>query len=241
MATMKKEGGGGFSTLNPDGTRKVEMPNFNGSMDFALTQPIPKMPWEDAENEQQHWELVNKTRRDAGMQDLTPEELARARTFMLPSQQEFLNRSVRGQAKRFRENLPGYKDDQYNQVEKAGAIQMRENDDTIAKSSNQRGLLFSGLRQGAQASSRASIASTLAKQRAEINQEAEDLARSYESASANIGLASFGDALKRSESALNDSLQRAIERRRAISEIGSGIGYGLGTLYGRNSTDDKGK
>lgn len=146
-----------------------------------------------------------------------------------------MNEEVRAQARSFRAGLPQYKDEQYGLVAREGAKNLENNLNTIQRSSNQRGLLYSGLRRGAEVGARGAMAATLAQQRADINRSADRLADSYDNTAANIGLAGFGDAVRRSESELQNATQAAIERRRNLAELGSGIGYGFGSLYGRTA------
>lgn len=157
-------------------------------------------------------------------QRLQAEEAAKAK------QTASVHDSVRNMAKDFRTNLGGYKTEQYGLAARQGAGKLKENLGLIKRGSNQRGLLFSGLRQGAEGNARASMAALLANQRAQINTDANALADTYDNQAATLGLANYGDSVKRSEDAFRRSQEAAEERRRMISELSSGVGYGLGSI-----------
>lgn len=142
-----------------------------------------------------------------------------------------LRKKLAGESQMFRENLPQMKNDQYESAANAGHAALDDTTRTIRASANQRGLLYSGLRQGQEAGARQRMASTLASQRAEINREAESLANSKDEVVGNVGLAGYDAAQKRAEDAYNLNLQNEINRRRGMAQIGEGVGYGLGTYY----------
>jgi hypothetical protein len=141
-------------------------------------------------------------------------------------------------AKKFRAGLGQYTDEQYSAQANRGREQLQGTLGTIKSAANQRGMLYSGLRQGAEGGARQNMASILANQRAQINTEASSLADTKDFAAANVGLAGFGDAVRRADDTYAASLQSANARNLALGQIGQGVGYGLGTLYAKKPKDD---
>jgi hypothetical protein len=139
--------------------------------------------------------------------------------------------SLLGEANKFREGLQGYKNSRYGDVANTARDQLDQTTQGIRRNANARGLLFSGLRAGAEANSRTKMASMLASQRAEINKEADDLAQSKDTAAANVGLSGYEDAIKRSQDLYNLESTNQARRRAALGQLGEGVGYGLGAYY----------
>jgi hypothetical protein len=135
------------------------------------------------------------------------------------------------EASKFRQGLDRYKGEKYGIAANAARDQLNETTKTIRASANQRGLLYSGMRQGQEAGARGRMASILAQQRAEINKEAEDLAAAKDATAANVGLAGYDNAIKRADDAYNLASQNEIARRKALAQIGEGVGYGFGAMY----------
>jgi len=146
-----------------------------------------------------------------------------------PTDLDTIRRELMEEAKRFRSGLPQYKREKYGIAAEQGREELNENLGLIRKSANSRGLLFSGLRQGAEAGSRAKTAAMLAQQKADINREAEDLASAKEYTAGTVGLAGYGDAIKRQDDLYQAQYERALQRRKELQGLGSGIGYGFGT------------
>jgi class 3 adenylate cyclase len=79
------------------------------------------------------------------------------------------------------------------------------------------------------------MASMLAGQRAEINEEAQNLAGSMDEAAAQTGLAGYGDAIQRSDNIYKEALAKQKARLASLGQLGQGVGYGLGAYYGSKS------
>lgn len=140
-----------------------------------------------------------------------------------------------GEAKSFRSGLPRYKEEKYGMAAGAGRDQLEGTVDTIRKSANQRGLLYSGMREGQEAGARSRMASILAAQRAEINREAEELASAKDASAASVGLSGYDAAIKRADDTYNQQLANEIARRKALAQIGEGVGYGFGAYFGKKA------
>ena len=91
-------------------------------------------------------------------------------------------------ARSFRSNLPGYVQGQANIDAEGTANEARADDKSINASSSKRGLLYSGLNQGAKAQNRSNLASGLMRRREQMNAAAEKAAQGYDMQGANAGL-----------------------------------------------------
>ena len=105
------------------------------------------------------------------------------------SAETYANRdAAQNQAKAFRQNLPYYQTEAGNLMAEQAANEAQAADQQIKSNANNRGLLYSGLRQGAQGQARNSIASGLARRRAQSNKSLEDAAFGMETNAAGVGM-----------------------------------------------------
>ena len=91
-------------------------------------------------------------------------------------------------AQDFRANLPNYEQDQQNTATDSAKAKLANTMSGIDSSANSRGLLYSGLKQGAEANAAGGYASDLAATKANINQNAESAAEGMENAAVGQGL-----------------------------------------------------
>jgi hypothetical protein len=139
--------------------------------------------------------------------------------------------SVINEAKQFRGGLQEYKNSRYGDVANTARDQLDQTLRQIRRNANARGLLFSGMRTGAEANARTKMASMLAQQRAEINKESDDLAQSKDTVAANIGLSGYENAIKRASDLYELESTNQARRRAALGQLGEGVGYGFGAYY----------
>lgn len=90
-------------------------------------------------------------------------------------------------AQDFQNNLPGYKQKQYDVSKEQGAEKLQGQQRQVAQGASSRGLLYGGLQQGAQAQAQAQNASEQAGQRANINAAAESQATDLRDKALNTG------------------------------------------------------
>lgn len=135
-------------------------------------------------------------------------------------------------AKKFREGLSGFKQNQmlgllptFQKAEEEGARKTREN-------MSRRGLLYSGLAKKAEGSVRGELASQIASAKSGIAKEAEQIADAKDRAAAAMGLDMIQQLLGQAEQYYNISFENNLARRRAIGQIAAGVGYGAGALIG---------
>lgn len=104
---------------------------------------------------------------------------------------------------------------------------------------NNRGMLYSGLRQGGEQSLRTNVASTMASQVGQANRESGNLVTSQKNALAAIGLKSAQVATAQANATYESNMRSKIARQQAMQQMGQGIGYAAGALYG--ARDEKKK
>lgn len=97
--------------------------------------------------------------------------------------------SMATQAQDFSSNLPGYQQMLYTSADEQGRGNLASGQQQIDKNYGSRGLLYSGLRQGAQAGNAAGVASQLANQRTGINQSSQNTANNMNQGAIQQGLA----------------------------------------------------
>lgn len=103
------------------------------------------------------------------------------------------------------------------------------------KNFNDRGLLYSGMREGGEQSVRGRVASALAQSETEARRESANLVNQRKAAFAAIGLAEQEAKNKMAQEAFEKSYQNNIARRQAMQRLGSGVGQVAGYYYGSNS------
>lgn len=94
------------------------------------------------------------------------------------------------------------------------------------KSASSRGLLYSGIKQGADASARGQQAGDVASYTQRTNRAADDEMGSLSSEAAASGLKSYGENIVTSQDAYADALER--KRNNPAASIGKAVGQAAG-------------
>lgn len=132
----------------------------------------------------------------------------------------------------FRNNIPGMAEEQTAHAADTGRRELAANLAGNKEGASRRGLLYSGLKQGADLDAHSAYAAGLASKRASINADLEDKATQMEDAA--IGGA-FDDQ-KTQQSAYDQAFQqrqaRNASRNQAIGQLGGGLGSLAGGLLG---------
>jgi hypothetical protein len=102
-----------------------------------------------------------------------------------------------------------------------------------------RGLLYSGLRQGGEASVKGRVASALAESEAGARRETRNLMDQRKAAFAAIGLQDQEAKNRLAQETFEKSYQNSIARRQAIQQLGQGVGQALGYYYGSSAQDNQ--
>lgn len=133
------------------------------------------------------------------------------------------------QASSYRSKLPEQQEKLYSSVAGQARRSLAEQLGGVRSGYNRRGLLYSGLRQGAEADLRGQTAAGLAQARQSINDQTEKQARTMEE---NVGRAATGSQL---ESLAQEDMimQQAMQNVMSRLQMWSGIGQAAGTLGGQ--------
>lgn len=131
----------------------------------------------------------------------------------------------------FRKGLSKFKQDQFEPLAEQGMDELKNVTKTIRTNAVRRGLFDSGYRTAEETGARGRLAGMLARQRADINREADELATAKDEVSANVGLQGFADAIARQNRLFEESAMADRQRRAGIADLGEGVGRGLGTYY----------
>lgn len=102
---------------------------------------------------------------------------------------------------------------------------------------NNRGLLYSGMRQGGEQQVRGRVAGALASSEAQARRDTENLLTERKKAFASIGLAEQEARNQMAQQAFEKSYQNSIARRQALQELGQGVGQAAG--YYMQSRDNR--
>lgn len=147
-----------------------------------------------------------------------------------PAQQltEKLGTSAHG----FRQGLTGMQTDAANDIRNEAGSALDKGIRQTREGANSRGLLYSGLREGAEQGVRGRVANAMASQ---INQSNSDLskeadARDSTAAQAALGQAAAAQAAQAEVEKANS--ENAVFRAQQMQQLTGAVGYGFGQLYG---------
>lgn len=115
-----------------------------------------------------------------------------------------------------------------NQALNAGLKATKEN-------YNRRGLLYSGMRQGAEQSVRGQAAATMAGQLSQNKRNYANLADARRQQIASVDLNNQQEALDRANAVMENNMRSSIARQQAYQQLGQGLGYAAAVGYGHFS------
>ena len=175
--------------------------------------------------------LTNKKEREDLLRSIAKDD---------PKYRGLVNQYFMGEeADAFREGLPDYIRDRqqtltdtFRLAEDEGVRRTREN-------FGGRGLLYSGMAQAGEAGLKGELANQLASGKAAISSESENLARKKEYAAAAAGLEEAAKLMDSAEQYYNLSMQNDLLRRRNMTNLIKGVGYGVGAYYGSQEEEPK--
>lgn len=135
-------------------------------------------------------------------------------------------------AQQFREGIPVLANERMGVEAQGARRELAGNLAGIKQSANSRGLLYSGLREGAEADTRGGYAAALAQRRSQLNQEMDDQATDME----QTALAGAYDDQAAGQRGLDDKFnarqERNAARDRLIGSIAAGVGKAAGAAAG---------
>lgn len=140
--------------------------------------------------------------------------------------------AVANNADQFQQNLGDYKQGQINQVGEQGRQQLAQQINDLNTQANQRGLLYSGLRQGQEASTRAGAANSTASQASAINRRADQQNMTMQGQSVKAGLDLNAAQDERARNVYNLGLEQQEQRGGLLKGIGGAVGSVAGMAAG---------
>ncbi len=136
----------------------------------------------------------------------------------------------------FRQNLDSEKDATYRGVESASRDQLSGDLSQIGKNYNKRGLLYSGMREGAESGAMANRAAGLAEARSGINRSLEEQADQMEKQALTGGMDYWQGAKSIQDSAFNEAMGKMASRRAVLGGLGSAGGAIGGAAIAKGKT-----
>ncbi len=103
-----------------------------------------------------------------------------------------------------------------------------------------RGLLYSGLREGGEQKVKTAGASQLANAMASTARESANSTTAAKNAYASVGLAQQAESLQMAHEAFDTANANSIARLQAMQQLGSGVGAAAGTYFGSQSATPQG-
>lgn len=143
-----------------------------------------------------------------------------------------LRNKLFGEAQDFEKSLPGLQSQAGNQIEAEGDMALQSGLKGTKQNFNRRGLLYSGLREAGEQSVRGKVASTMAGQKAEANQDLRKMATAKATKAAQVGLQGYQDSVNREAEIAGISLKNQVARAQAMQQLGQTGGYIAGSMYG---------
>lgn len=132
------------------------------------------------------------------------------------------------QAQSFQSNLPGYQAQLYTQQENNARNQMAQKLNDVKTSANQRGLLYSGLKQGQEAQVGGQTATGLANTRANINTGTQNMSNQM-----NQNATQFGLGVQQQQQQMNDyNYQQQLGQQQQKQAAAQGFLGGVGKMVG---------
>lgn len=134
------------------------------------------------------------------------------------------------QATDFRSNLGNYKEQQGTAAADNARRQLATELSGVKSRSNARGLLYSGLREGSEAQTRAKIGSGLNQRQAEMGQSADEQANALENRAIQSGLGVQNLAQQREDQIAKRKLAAEQQKNQGFGQFAGGIGGVLGGM-----------
>jgi hypothetical protein len=138
-----------------------------------------------------------------------------------------------GESEQFNQDLPGMKERAGNLIQAEGDQALQSGLRGTQQNFNRRGLLYSGMRQGAEQGVRGKVASEISSQRAQSNMDLDKLGTAKAAKAASVGLQSYQNQVQREADIAGINLQNQVARAQAMQQLGQIGGYIAGSMYSR--------
>lgn len=139
------------------------------------------------------------------------------------------NQQLQALYNQFQQQKPSMAQDLQSNASEQAAQNSMQNDQGIRAGASQRGLLYSGIREGAQAQNASNTASGLAQSRAGINQNLYEAGNKMGQQVYNAGMSVADQEFQREQSRYNLALTAAGQRANVIGGLLGGAGAVAGT------------
>lgn len=143
---------------------------------------------------------------------------------------EAQRKKISGVASEYEKSMPGMKERAFGAAADVGRKEVGQEIGNIRKGTQRRGLLYSGLREGAEAGAVGDMQSRVASQQSQIADEMENRRQELQDAAAQAGLGKMAAEAGLASGDINMTLQNALARRQAMGSLLGGIG-GLAGAY----------
>jgi hypothetical protein len=194
-------------------------------------------PWADT--------VASRERDLRGRQDLTADELKnvdnqkywedfygghweRNKAFAAQRRREMESRQRETEVKNFYAAIPGYQQQAYTAAEGDERRRLAEEMTGINRSMNRRGLLYSGMNEGAQRKAQSQSAGMLGQARQDINKSFQDQAEQMRDNAIGTGMGIQQNLQAAADLAYRQAVASMMQRRGTMSAIGGAVGTGLG-------------
>ncbi len=139
-----------------------------------------------------------------------------------------LRNKMYGEAQDYREKLPGMINEQDQLLQRDASNAQEAGVHATRKNMNDRGLLYSGLRESSEGDVKSRVASGLARSQADVRKGFEDTAAAKEQTAAAVGLSGYQDALRRSNELFNQQMEKNTKASQNMQALGQAGGYAAG-------------
>lgn len=129
------------------------------------------------------------------------------------------------EANQYRQDMPGLMKEQEDVLQSDANKAINTGVEGERTNYNNRGLLYSGMRQGAEADVKGRVASELARSTADVRKGYEDTARAKESVATQVGLSGYQAALQRAEDVYSLQAAKNTANRQQMQQLGQAAGY----------------
>lgn len=137
------------------------------------------------------------------------------------------------QARTYRANLPLEKERQGELAGNDSRLALSQKLNDIKQNASSRGLLYSGLRQGAESGAAAQAGGDLAAQREAINQRLESQGNAFDTQAIQTGMGVANQQQGMNDFVYNQALAQRQQRNQALGGLGQGIGALAGSTAGK--------
>lgn len=138
----------------------------------------------------------------------------------------------------FRKSLAETQTNAADDIRSQAGSQLDQGIKKVRSGANNRGLLYSGLRQGAEQDYRGQVASTMAKQVAQSNADLSKKADSMDEIAANSRLQGMQQSMQAQSQVDRMNTENSVMRAQQMQQLTGAIGYGFGRWAGGGSKNE---